>query len=180
VLRPRRPPPTLQFYEGYLPFDKSGDWFYQACELVALAQVLALLGAMLFLYPRSYGRAADAFGAVYIPEQFGVVWLVAGAALLGALLHPNLNGNFATDTAWAFALYLEAVAVLPQLFMFQKSREKEVEFFTANFAFCVAVGRLLQFFFWLSSYHELNNKYAAHFGSKYPGHFVVLSQVSAG
>ena len=55
----------------------------------------------------------------------------------------------------------------------------QVEFFTANFAFCVALGRLLHFFFWLSSYHELNNKYAAHFGAKYPGHFVVISQVCA-
>ena len=30
---------SAQFYEGYLPFDKSGDWFYQACEILALVQV---------------------------------------------------------------------------------------------------------------------------------------------
>lgn len=141
-------------------------------------QVVALLVAVLVLFPRTYGRGADSFGALYVPPQFGVLWLVLGSLVLATLLHPNLNGNFATDTAWTFALYLEAVAVLPQLYMFQRGREKEVEFFTANFAFCVAVGRLLHFMFWLSSYHELNNKYAAHFGSKYPGHFVVLSQVS--
>jgi hypothetical protein len=29
----------------------------------------------------------------------------------------------------------------------------------------------------LSSYHELNDKYTSHFGRKYPGHLVVLSQV---
>lgn len=33
----------LQFYEGYLPFDKSGDWFYQACEVLALLMVLGIL-----------------------------------------------------------------------------------------------------------------------------------------
>ena len=61
--------------------------------------------------------------------------------------------------------------------MFQKAREKEVEVFTANFVFCVALSRMLHFVFWLSSYHELNDKYAAHFGAKYPGYLVVLSQV---
>ncbi len=33
----------LQIYEGYLPFDRSGDWFYQACEIIALLQVLSLI-----------------------------------------------------------------------------------------------------------------------------------------
>lgn len=177
-------PPSIltQFYEGYLPFDKSGDWFYQTCEVFALLQVCALLVAVVVVFPRSYGRDADTFGTTnYTPSQFGALWLVLSSLALAALLHPNLNGNFFTDTAWTFALYLEAVAVMPQLFMFQRSQrsreEKEVEFFTANFAFCIALGRLFQFCFWVSSYHELNNKYAAHFGSKYPGHFVVLSQV---
>ena len=92
------------------------------------AQVIALLVAVLFLYPRTYGRGADSFGSLYLPPQLGVLWLVLGALVLAVLLHPNLNGNFMTDTAWTFALYLEAVAVMPQLFMFQKAREKEVRF----------------------------------------------------
>ena len=39
---------------------------------------------------------------------------------------------------------------------------------------------MLHFVFWLSSYHELNDKYAAHFGAKYPGYLVVASQVREG
>jgi hypothetical protein len=93
------------------------------------------------------------------------------------VLHPSLNQYWLTDIAWTFALYLEAVAILPQLVMFQRSREKEIDPYTANFAFSVAVARLLHFIFWLSSFHELNDKYAATFGSKYPGHLVVLSQM---
>jgi ER lumen protein retaining receptor len=168
---------SILVYEGYLPYDRSGDWFYQATEVLALALVIGLVVAVTFVFNRSYGRGADSFGAKYIPPQLGVVYLVAPALLLAILLHPSLNGNWLTDVAWTFALYLEAVAILPQLYMFQKAMDKEIEPFTANFVFLVAVARMMHFVFWLSSFHELNDKYATHFGGKYPGHLVLLSQM---
>jgi ER lumen protein retaining receptor len=106
-----------------------------------------------------------------------VLFIVVPAAVLALLLHPALNGNWYTDVAWTLALYVEAVAILPQLLMFQKSREKEIELFTANFVFFTAVARSLHFFFWLSSYHELNDKAASYWGSRYPGQIVLLSQI---
>ncbi len=32
----------------------------------------------------------------------------------------GLNSHFLADTTWAFSMYLESVAMLPQLYMFQK------------------------------------------------------------
>ena len=40
---------SILVYEGYLPFDKSGDWFYQATEILSLAEVVVLLVAVLYL-----------------------------------------------------------------------------------------------------------------------------------
>ena len=176
------PPSPAQFYEGYLPYDKSGDGFYQACEVLALVLVVGLLAAALLVLPRAAkDRAADGFGAYLLPSELGVLWLVVPAAGLALLLHPNLNANWLTDTAWTTALYLEAVAIFPQLVMFhrqqERQQEKEVEPFTANFVFGVAAARVLTFLFWLSSYHELNDKYADALHRKYPGVMVVLSQV---
>lgn len=34
--------------------------------------------------------------------------------------HAGLNSHFLADTTWAFSMYLESVAMLPQLYMFQK------------------------------------------------------------
>ena len=125
--------------------------------------------------------AADSFGAYLVPSEFGVVWLALPAFVLALLLHPNLNSNWLTDTAWTLALYLEAVAIFPQLVMFhrqqQRQAENELEPFTANFVFGVSAARVLTFLFWLSSYHELNDKYADQLHRKYPGVMVVLSQV---
>lgn len=50
-------------------------------------------------------------------------------ALLGALqvIHPTLNKHFLSDTAWTFSMYLESMAIVPQLFMFQKQAKGIVE-----------------------------------------------------
>ena len=44
------------------------------------------------------------------------MWLLC----LAQIIHPALNGNALTDISWTFALYLEAVAVFPQIYMFFK------------------------------------------------------------
>jgi hypothetical protein len=129
-------------------------------------------------YPRAArDDATDAFGALYIPSALGALWLIVPSLLVALVFHPSLNNNYITDTAWAFALYLEAVCILPQLTMFQRAKDKEVEMYTGNFVFGVALSRLLYFVFWLSSYHELNNKYAEAFHQRYPGLLVVIFQV---
>lgn len=43
------------------------------------------------------------------------------------VMHPNLNKNFLSDTAWTFSMYLESMAIVPQLFMFQKQAKGIVE-----------------------------------------------------
>ena len=170
-------------YEGYLPYDRSGDWFYKATEAGALAIVLALIACVLGPFRASYKAGADKFSLPGLPPQLGALVLVLPALLVAALLHPALNGNFVTDTAWAFALYLEAVAMLPQFMLFEGARSdrsaeiSEIEPLEANFVFALAVARALHLVFWASSFHELNDKAAdAAVARRVPGHFVVVAQ----
>ena len=60
------------------------------------------------------------------------------------ILHPNLNNFFLADVAWTFSLYIEAVAVLPQLHMFQR-KGGEIEAFTSHWVFSIGAARLLDF-----------------------------------
>ena len=121
-------------HEGYLPFDKTGDWMYQTVEFASLALCSGCLYLMYSKYKATYDPNLDAFGAMDpVPSQFGIVWLVAPALLLALLVHPNLNNVWVTDVSWTFALYCESVAVLPQLYMFQKGdggAQKRVESFS--------------------------------------------------
>ena len=67
------PPPFPQWYEGYLPFDKSGDWFYQACEALSVVQIALLVVAATVVFKRTYSKAADGFGTRRV--RGGRVWV---------------------------------------------------------------------------------------------------------
>jgi drug/metabolite transporter (DMT)-like permease len=108
---------------------RSGDFVYQATEVMTLGLVLGLIAAVGFVFRRSYSERADKFGSFLpqVPSALGALWLILPALVIAVLLHPSLNNNFITDTAWAFALYLEAVAIVPQLFMLTNTAGAEVE-----------------------------------------------------
>lgn len=115
------------------------------------------------------------------------------------IFHPKLNNNIFADVAWTTSVYLEAVAVLPQLFMFT-SQGGEIEAFISHWVFCIGGARIMHlvrplcclrwvlsltalslFFrmqaFWVSSYHELNDRSSGNVVRMYPGHLVVIAQV---
>jgi hypothetical protein len=151
-------------FEGYLPFDKSGDWFYQVCEALGFC----LAGTIVFFcrvkYVSSYDPATDTFQHLY---------LGAGALAIALIFHPNLNGFLPSDIAWAFALYLESVAVLCQLFMFMK--EGRAQEHTSHFLAAQALSKLMSFIFWASSFSELSDP--NHHIKAFVGNWVVCMQL---
>jgi len=151
-------------FEGYLPFDKSGDWLYQVCEGFGLC----LAGSIVYCCRKQYAQTYD-------PEvdTFNHLWIIGPAAAVALILHPHLNGFLPTDIAWAFALYLESVTVLPQLFLFMK--EGRASPHTAHFLAAQALSRLMSFIFWASSFSELSNPH--HTIKQYVGHWVVGVQL---
>merc|ERR1719230_1930533 len=76
-------------HEGYLPFDKSGDWIYPAVEFLSLILCCTALVLIYGKFSETYKPALDAFGAMDpVPSQFGIVWLVAPSVVLAILVHP--------------------------------------------------------------------------------------------
>jgi hypothetical protein len=126
-------------------------------------------------YHGTYNENTDGFGAWRVPSKAGVVWLLGPALALALLLHPSLNGNWLTDSAWAGSQYLEAVAILPQLWLLQR-RGGEVDELVANCIFLLGAARVFHFVFWAFSFHELNDRTGGSFRGAYPGYVVILSQ----
>jgi hypothetical protein len=56
-------------------------------------------------------------------DAFPVQYLVGPCALLGILMNQDHYSPF--EMVWAFSIYLEAAAILPQLFLLQKQGEVE-------------------------------------------------------
>jgi hypothetical protein len=159
-------------HEGYLPYDKSGDWLYHFVEGMSFLLSSLALYACMFPFKHTYQADLDKFGELLVPPGMGAVYLAAPILFLAILVHPNLNADFISDTAWTYAMYLESAALLPQLYMFQKQSSGVVELLTAHFVFALGFGRVMEFLFWIYSYHEL----ADASGSKLPGYLAIFSQ----
>eukprot|EP01066_Platyproteum_vivax_P001788 Platyproteum_vivax@DN1224_c0_g1_i2.p1 len=133
-------------FDGYLPFDRSGDLVYRLAEILSTA----FSGTIVYLCSSKKYQCTSTLQA----DSFQILWLIAPCAILALFMHANLNRCLLTDIAWAFALYLECLCVLPQLVLFQK--DKKADSSTANFLMAQAIGRLLNFAFWFWTFHELN------------------------
>src|SRR5689334_13943976 len=75
-------------HQGYLPFDKTGDWFYHLVEIASFASVaLAMFGVFGSLIS-TYEERYDKFGALYIPSEFGAFWCIIPCIIVAVVFHP--------------------------------------------------------------------------------------------
>ncbi|KAF2858896.1 putative ER lumen protein retaining receptor [Piedraia hortae CBS 480.64] len=77
-------------------------------------------------------------------DTFRVEFLLAGAAVLGVALPPKY---MITEMLWAFSIWLESVAILPQLFMLQRTGEAEA--ITTHYIFALGAYRALYIPNWI-------------------------------
>jgi len=150
-------------FEGYLPLDKSGDWFYQTVEGLAFCLSLVVVGCCRWRYAGTYKSDTDTMNRL---------WLLLPVLALTSLFHANLNSHLPTDLSWTFALYLESVAVMPQLFLFMN--EKRTQSHISHFLAGQALSRVLSFCFWAPSFTEIAD--SEHHLNKYAGHWVMAAQ----
>merc|ERR1719149_290537 len=154
---------TLQ-YNGYLPVDRSGDWVYQAIDVIALVVVVSLLHLMHSSKSQSYEAELD---------TCSIHWILLASSVIAYFIHPSLNNRQIPDIAWTMSLYLEALAMIPQLMMFAK-KGGEVESLASHYVACVFMSRCMMLTFWANSFHELHRR-----GDTYnlPGYGVIGAQI---
>ncbi|KAK5124486.1 hypothetical protein LTR85_001703 [Meristemomyces frigidus] len=89
------------------------------------------------------------FKPTHDPNQdtFKVEYLLGGALVLGIILPPRYQF---TEMLWAFSIWLESVAILPQLFMLQRTGEAET--ITTHYLFALGAYRALYIPNWIYRY----------------------------
>lgn len=163
---------SIMRHEGYLPYDRSGDWLYHVVEFTSLGFAGLAVYFCKFKFGATYDEAKDVFGNFLVPDFLGVLYLVLPTFLLAVFFHPNLNKDFLSDMAWTFSMYLESVAVAPQLFMFTKQAEAPIEVLVAHCVAALGFARVVEMAFWMWSFHELTDSA----GSKLVGYLVLIVQ----
>jgi hypothetical protein len=135
---------TLQ-YNGYLPVDRSGDWLYQLIEVISLLMVLSLITTIHLTHCHSYESENDTCG----------IFFLLGLSFLSAYyVHPSLNNLKSPDVAWTAGLYMESLAMVPQLWMLSK-KGGEIDGLASHYIACVFFSRVFTLCFWMNSYVEL-------------------------
>jgi ER lumen protein retaining receptor len=81
-----------------------------------------------------------------------VEYLLGGSAIL-AILFPHKYTAF--EICWAFSIWLESVAILPQLFMLQRTGEAET--ITTHYLFALGIYRGLYIPNWIYRWYTEEN-----------------------
>jgi ER lumen protein retaining receptor len=96
-------------------------------------------GYILYLMTTSYKPTNDPS-----IDTFRVEYLLGGAAVLGCLIPYKYTFS---EIFWAFSIWLESVAILPQLFMLQRTGEAET--ITTHYIFALGLYRALYIPNWI-------------------------------
>eukprot|EP01038_Epipyxis_sp_PR26KG_P012497 gene12497-16765_t len=163
-------------HQGYLPFDKTGDWFYHTVETMSMVAVALAIFALFGPFISTYDEKHDKFGNLYIPPVLGVLYLAVPCIILAVIFHPALNREFFSDVCWTISMYLEACAMVPQIYMFQRQAADEggtVEPLIGHTVFALGFARIFELIFWIGSFKELADTN----GSRAPGYLVLISQI---
>jgi len=124
---------STTWLNGYLPVDMTGDWIYQLFDIMSLAILGWLLYQAFFKHQHTYQASED---------NLAVGPIVLGCVALAALLHADMNARPVFDALWLAGLLISAVAVLPQLWLINRSRNR-CEALTSHYIAAMAVSRIL-------------------------------------
>merc|ERR1719359_1058606 len=151
------------FLDGYLPLDKTGDMMYQMVDVCSLMMVLHILQCIYKSHKVTYEQDAD---------TMDIKNMVMACVALAVIFHPDLNDWAAFDIAWTVSLYLDTVAMLPQLFMCNK--QGKVPAYTAHYIAATLVSRGFSAWFW---YYGAENIARVSEGFSYGAAGIVLAHV---
>lgn len=124
---------------------------YNSCmKVMYILTTAAVINMIRFTEPirSTYDKAQDSF----LHWRFAVLPCLIVAAITHAL-QQKFAGFNPIDMLWTFSIYLESIAILPQLIVLQRYRE--VENLTGNYIFFMGAYRALYILNWIyRAYHE--------------------------
>jgi len=129
---------------GYLPVDASGDYIFQAFDMLSLCILAWLLHQVFMVKQHTYQADEDSLPLLPI---------ISGSLILAALLHGSMNNRPIFDTLWMAALFLNTTAVVPQLWLITRTGG-HVEALTSHHIAAMAASSVLSgIFMWHARHH---------------------------
>jgi len=148
-------------------------WYAKPDEnLTALIQIPSVILAfeaswsILRKHRETYQENLDSLKAWY---------LLPGCAMLAVPLHPIYPEGHVHSIIWAIYMYLDAIALLPQIVMMARAEDGIVEAPLAHFVAATAFSRSVDLFFW---YYDADlGPQGYMFGFNFSGYLIVTVQI---
>jgi hypothetical protein len=131
--------------QGYLPVDASGDYMYQAFDILSVGILVWLLRELFVVKAHTYQAEED---------SLPILPLILGAFVLAAIMHGSMNDRPVFDTLWMASVFLSTIAVLPQLWLITRTGGR-VEALMSHHIAAMAVGSVLSGIFMWHARHDI-------------------------
>ncbi|KAI8388085.1 ER lumen protein retaining receptor [Radiomyces spectabilis] len=130
---------AIVYLTRYLDLVTKWVSLYNTCmKVFFIASSLYVIYLMRFKFKATYDASLDTFRVEY---------LLGVAAILGVAFTYHYT---VMEILWSFSIWLESVAILPQLFMLQRTGEAET--ITTHYLFALGAYRGLYLFNWIYRY----------------------------
>jgi ER lumen protein retaining receptor len=83
-------------------------------------------------------------------DTFRIRYLIVPCAILAILFHGATRINLVVELLWTFSQYLEAVAILPQIFLLEYTERYDA--LTSHYLFCLGAYRVVYMLHWFVNY----------------------------
>ena len=118
------------------------SYYNSIMKVIYLATSYHICFLMRFRFPwtETYDRASDTFGIRY---------LIGGSFVLALMFHRHVRNEW-QEILWTFSEYLEAVAILPQIFLLENTERYEA--LTSHYIFALGAYRVFYVLNWIYRY----------------------------
>jgi len=136
------------YLNGYLPLDSTGDLLYQVGDVLSLVLVVRLLKVA-----RSDNVCSAEAAASKDPPLLDTRTAILVALVLAVAVHPNLDHWLPFDVAWSASLYLDSMAMIPQLMLLKIG--DSLEAVSIHFMLLMFLSRVMGSLFWFHGFNDV-------------------------
>merc|ERR1719394_1472621 len=123
---------NTMWFQGYLPYDATGDGLFQSLDFISL-------GFLLWLLYRIHG--VERYVRKYTQHQTGPS--ICMCILLAVIFHGNMSSQPLCDTLWMVSVFLAVAAEFPQLCLIT-THGSRARILTGHYFACMVVSCLLK------------------------------------
>ena len=135
------------FESGYIPDDTASLWIY---ELSTFFSFIILVYILACIY-EFYSETAD----IQVDNKLPFYYFGIPCFIIALIFKADFNDDLLTDFLWAFSMYYETFAIIPQIVLFA-NKKGQIEKFTSHYIALCGLSRLFSLIFWWGTFSELN------------------------